>query len=103
MIPEHHITVLVPDKIDRDRLTDAGFIGRFAVSTGIDPELNHITVESVRRFKGLDSRAVVIFHPEKYLDTTEVLYVAFTRAQVRLVIIGVKDAIQFLQNKLKEA
>ena len=102
-IPEHHITVLVPNKYERDRLTASGFIGKLAVSTGIEPELNHITVESVRRFKGLDSRAIIIFHPEKYLDTTELLYVASTRAQVRLVIIGEKDAIQFLKNKLKEA
>lgn len=102
-IPEHHITVLVPDKYERDRLTASGYIGRLAVSTGSEPELNHVTVESVRRFKGLDSRAIIIFHPEKYLDTTELLYVASTRAQVRLVIIGEKDAIQFLKNKLKEA
>ena len=100
-IPEHHITVLVPDKYERNRLTESGFIGRFAVSTGIEPELNHVTVESVRRFKGLDSRAIIICHPEKYLDTTELLYVAFTRAQVRLVIIGEKEAIKFLKNKLK--
>ena len=99
-IPAHHITILVSNKNTVDTIVRGGYIGKFEVSEGADSRSNCVTVETVRRFKGLDSPVVILFLPERYLDEVEMLYVAISRAQVKLIIIGEQSGMQFFKSRL---
>jgi hypothetical protein len=60
-----------------------------------------LIVDSVRRFKGLESKVVVLCDVESIVDNAELLYVAFTRAQLYLVVIGADSAIEALRKPLE--
>jgi hypothetical protein len=48
-----------------------------------------IRVDSVRKFKGLESPVVVLLDAEDALSDLSVLYTALSRAQLRLCVVGI--------------
>ena len=82
------IAVLCSRKADaeavRQRLADKKYVVRDAGQQG-DP--GTICVDTVRRFKGLEAK-VVIVHWADAFDNETLLYVATTRAQGLLIFIG---------------
>jgi hypothetical protein len=99
---EDEITVLVSDKTARDRLTANGKLGQYPVCTGTELKEKHISIETVRRFKGLDSPVIILYQPKTYINENEMIYTGISRAQVKLIIVGDKDSIGFLKSKQPE-
>ncbi len=57
-----------------------------------------IGLESVKRFKGLDSRAVILVANGEFSDDPELAYVGSTRARSVLSVIGTKSDISIIKN-----
>ena len=61
-----------------------------------------VVVESIRRFKGLESKVVILYNPEFTLKdnnpTKELLYTAVSRCFCYLVIITTKEGLEALQS-----
>ena len=56
-----------------------------------------VAVDTIRRFKGLDSRAVVLVEIDHLTDDHELLYVGITRARTHLVVLATQETIALLQ------
>jgi hypothetical protein len=92
------IAVLAPDVVTCDKLAPKGRIGRYATSDAGRKMEGTITLESVRRFKGLESPVVLlVLKAERRIDE-ELLYTGMTRAQSMLFVIGPAKTIGSLQN-----
>ena len=64
-------------------------------------ENNKVVVESVRRFKGLQSKVVILYDPpfdEAEMKTRELLYTAFSRCYCYLIVISTTCGCQALQS-----
>ena len=57
-----------------------------------------IGLDTIRRFKGLDSRVVILCELESVLDSPDLLYVGITRARVHLVVLGEARTLTRLQH-----
>ena len=99
---EDSITVLVSDKAIRDQLSANGKLGQYSVCTGSEFKDKHVVIETVRRFKGLDSPVIILFRPQSYINENEMIYTGISRAQVKLIVIGDKGSVGFLQSKLPD-
>lgn len=64
---------------------------------------NKVILESIRRFKGLESKVVILYNPEfasKYNNPTkELLYTAVSRCFCCLVVITTKEGLSALQSE----
>ena len=66
-----------------------------------NPENNKVVVESIRRFKGLQSKVVILYDPpfvEARNNTRELLYTAFSRCYCYLIVISTARGCQVLQS-----
>ena len=62
---------------------------------------NMVVLESIRRFKGLESKVVILYNPEftvKYKHIKELLYTAFSRCSCYLVVITSMEGMVALQS-----
>ena len=56
-----------------------------------NPENNQVVVDSIRRFKGLQSKVMILYDPpfdEAEMKTRELLYTAFSRCYCYLIVIS---------------
>lgn len=62
---------------------------------------NKVVVESIRRFKGLESKVVILYDPPYGVETKtrELLYTAISRCLCYLVVISTKQGCESLQSK----
>ena len=66
-----------------------------------NPENNKVVVESIRRFKGLQSKVVILYNlpfDEAEMKTRELLYTAFSRCYCYLVVISTARGCHALQS-----
>lgn len=66
-----------------------------------NPENNKVVVESIRRFKGLQSKVVILYDPpfdETEMKTRELLYTAFSRCYCYLIVISTARGCHALQS-----
>lgn len=87
-VPPGEIAVLVPEpgallQSVRDRVAR-----KYTVADAAAPLKDAITVDTVRRFKGLERRVVIIAGADQLLQSRELLYVALTRGRLHLIVIG---------------
>ena len=96
------IAVLTACALDKSALGKTDGIGKIQTRPAEDIDKNQVILDSVHRFKGLDSRVVILTDVEKGLDSVELLYTAFSRARVLLVVVANEEAIgglrQMVQN-----
>ncbi|MBX9856485.1 MAG: ATP-binding domain-containing protein [Gemmatimonadaceae bacterium] len=95
------IAVLFTDVAHRDRALSEGRIGAFPVVNSDEPQVDHLIADSVRRFKGLEQRAVVLVQPSSYASDDELLYVALSRARSLLVFVDSLGGITEIQKRLE--
>ena len=99
------IVVLTRRKIERDKLigslTSYGMSCQNAeesITTGEDK----VIVDSIRRFKGLESKVVILFDPKYCVDpdnqARELMYIAVSRCLCYLVILSTKDGCKWLKS-----
>ncbi len=108
-VQERDICILVKNSEIRDRLSSE--LQRIGVESQdaeklYEEDQNKIIVESIRRFKGLESKVVVLYNPPFCEDkdrsvkrTNELLYTAVTRCVCYLVVISTKHGCKALQSK----
>ena len=91
------IAIIVPrSKYQREFIID-GKIGRYECQKCNKSE-NYITIDSVRRFKGLEKPVIIVIVTDELLEKEEWIYVALSRARSLLVLIGEKGALDKISN-----
>jgi len=80
------IAVLVPTERESRLLARDGMLNRLPVQRAGESRKDAVTVDSIRRFKGLENSAVVVWFTGATIPETELLYVALTRARSHLAI-----------------
>ena len=66
-----------------------------------NPENNKVVVDSIRRFKGLQSKVVILYDPpfdEAEMKTRELLYTAFSRCYCYLIVVSTARGCHALQS-----
>jgi hypothetical protein len=87
-IPPEHIIILTPLGKRTSHWRDGLKVGRFTLSRGIQTKLDHIAVETIQAFKGLERPVVILTELERWLpeEHDEMVYIALSRARNHLVI-----------------
>lgn len=93
------IAVLSPTVKDISEYFDNKKIGSFEMTNCENLLENKVVVDSVSRFKGLDSSVLVLIATEFLIGKPELVYVGMTRARTLLIVVGTKNVL----NKLKQA
>jgi DNA helicase IV len=101
-IPPEDVAIL--SGMDRAASMVAGLprVGRFDTVSAEDPRAGALTVDTIRRFKGLERPVVLLVEVSDILDVPELLYVAVTRARLKLLMIGTGRELGDLRNLLQE-
>jgi hypothetical protein len=86
---------------ERSRFGKLSEIGKIALTHGQEKEPNKVLVESIRRFKGLDQRVVILTELEEMSpeDARTLLYIGITRASTHLIAVGTKIGLNLLGKK----
>ena len=79
-------------------LAPAGLVGRVPVAQCDQPIAGAVTMDTVRRFKGLDSRVVIVIATPELSAEPELAYVATSRARTHLMAIGDRNSLANLLN-----
>lgn len=82
------IAVLVATEKDITECAPADRLGGHECRRAGRTEENTITMDTVRRFKGLESRIVILASTSGLIGDRELIYVALSRARTHLIIIG---------------
>ncbi len=92
------IVILTPHKMMRSVIRTGMRVGNFELvwnpPIGKDLNPNQIPVFTIHSFKGLESPVVVVIEVNDikgWKNRDELLYVAFSRARVRLFVIGIRE------------
>lgn len=93
------IAILLPTASDVEALRSEGRIrvGKFETCDAETRRPDKIVVDSIRRFKGLESPVVLLVVTGSMQDHDELLYTAMTRAQVLLEVFGPSHVIDELR------
>jgi len=87
-IPPEEIAVIVGTNNRLQQIAASGRLSGFPV-TRCDVEANgSITVDTVRRFKGLERSVVILLVDPELVDDAELTYVALSRPRSHLVLLG---------------
>jgi superfamily I DNA and RNA helicase len=94
------IAILVPDEGTMGQLQVNGSIriGRYPVTNAEDRKPDAIVVDTIRRFKGLESPVVLLAVNSYMKDWCELLYTAMTRPQCVLEIFGPPEMLRQMQS-----
>ena len=97
VLPED-IVVLTPFSEGKSKLTTAGKLGCFRLTTNWNIALNEIYYTTIHSFKGLESPVIILVEIELSVQNNvqELLYVACSRARSHLVIVSHQDMTQWL-------
>jgi hypothetical protein len=96
-IPVENIAVLIAREQEIRELAPGGRLGaRMAVPSGPFRK-GALTVDTVRRFKGLERPVVVVVADEHLLRDRELAYVALSRARSHLIVVGPKECLARLK------
>ena len=94
-IPPSDIAVLIATREDKERYSPDGKLGgmpyQFCNERYLNGAAPTIVLDSVTRFKGLESPVVIVVLDDALLKSDEMLYVAFSRARSLLAVVGKKE------------
>lgn len=97
-IAAENIAILAGDRSTLDVLR--GRLGaRYRLTDAEQPREGVVTLDTVRRFKGLESQVVILIATERLLDDLELMYVALTRARLYLVVLAPETVLRILKSK----
>lgn len=99
-IPIEDIGIICSSSAIVEELCKSEKIGQYSVCSIEKPEKNHIVVDTIRRFKGLE-RNVIIIPLLEQLTEPELIYVALSRARLYLVVIGNSNDIGILRSEIE--
>jgi hypothetical protein len=89
-VPPSNIAILFPDRDSIESLLGSknSQIGRHPVIDAERRSAGALTVDTIRRFKGLEKPVVLLVLPHSIKDRTELIYTALTRPKVLLEVFG---------------
>lgn len=87
-VPPEDIAILCGNETTVSAMTSRGLIADLPVARCDDVRLGAVTVDTVRRFKGLEARVIVLVATQSILAERELSYVAISRARTHLICIG---------------
>jgi hypothetical protein len=96
---QDEIAVLVADSGEISRIAPNSSIGRYTTVNAESISDRSLILDTVRRFKGLESPVVLLLLPEVSRDDLDLLYTGITRAQSLLEIFGSERAIRRVRSK----
>ena len=102
-VQNRNICIIVRDTNDQTLNLNLGVEVQDAVQLWKKPDNTKVVVESIRRFKGLESKVVILYNPPFHLSnavkkTRELLYTAFSRCMCYLIVISTKEGCEALQS-----
>ena len=100
-IPKKDIAVLSASSLQKSVFGKDRAIGQYQTKAAEDIHQDLITLDTVYRYKGLESKVVILTDLDKALDTIEVLYVGFARAKVLLLLVATEPTIAKLKQAVK--
>ena len=99
------ICILVETKAKQKVLKDALFTQEVRSQTGdglVDGLNNSVVIDSIRRFKGMESKVVILYNPpfqdDPLSNTKELLYTAFSRCSCLLIVMSTKNGCRALKS-----
>jgi hypothetical protein len=93
------ITVLTESKSQSDNVAPKGKTGGYPIQTCETFRDDAVILDTIRRFKGLENKIVIVILTEQMFLDEELLYIAFSRARTQLIIIGPASLHALLQEK----
>lgn len=106
-VKNNDICILARDVFKRDKLMSCleqfGVVSQNAEELWKEDDNDKVVVETVRRFKGLESKVVILHYPpfrhsSKNSKTRELLYTAVSRSACFLIAITTKEGCEALQS-----
>ncbi len=88
------IAVLIASRHDMDENPPSSFLKGVPYRDADDPEKNALTLDTIKRFKGLDSRVVILAATSSLVGDRELIYVGLSRARAHLIVVGKIDDIK---------
>jgi len=88
------IAVLMVSEKDINECAPTGLLGGCKCQRANKFEDNAVILDTVRRFKGLESRIVIVASTSDLIDNRELTYVALSRARTHLIVVGDIDRLK---------
>jgi hypothetical protein len=82
------VAVLVPNEAYLEELSPHGRLAGFACTDAERRESGRLAIDTVRRFKGLESLVTIIVTDASLAASEELAYVALSRARTRTILVG---------------
>ena len=99
-IPPEHVAILSGSDRTGSMIGGISRVGRFDAAAADLPRPGAVIVDTVRRFKGLERTVVILVELTSILDSPELLYVAMTRARLKLIVISTASELALLRDLL---
>lgn len=96
-ISQRDITVLSATAIDKSIFKECNHIGQYKTKKAENISDDLITLDTIFRFKGLESKVVVLTNIDAALYSKELLYVGLSRARVLLLIVASENTSEKLK------
>ena len=80
-VAEKDIAVLCACNLEKSSIYGGGTIGRYSTRRANDLTGDSVIFDSVFRFKGLESKIVILTDLDAAMDSTELMYVGLSRAR----------------------
>lgn len=90
----HDIAVLMETYQNIIECTPNECIGGVTCRRADDPKKDALILDTVRRFKGLESRIIILAATPKLIADRELIYVGLSRARAHLIVIGNADELR---------
>ena len=90
------IAILAPDQDWVSNLAPARSIAGFPTQDAVQQRPGYLTLDTIRRFKGLESCVVIIIVDEKLAGAEELCYVALSRGRTRVYLLGTDGCLRSL-------
>jgi DNA helicase IV len=88
------ITILMSDNTLLEATNWTHNITGYPTTNCSELKKNSVVIDTVRRFKGLESKIVILVLTKDMISKTELLYVATSRARNHLIILGLDKIVE---------
>ena len=96
------IAILAENEAIIKEIAPDGFVGEFPTICLDESTEDRITVDTIRRFKGLDRQVVILAATRNVVRSKELSYVALSRARTCLIIVGAEEDLHCLKTGHRE-
>lgn len=92
-ISPDEIAILAVSRRELDSIAPDGLIGGYPVAPAGQIRSDHLTLDTIRRYKGLDARIIILICSDNLIGEKELCYIACSRARTHLILMGADASI----------